>query len=126
MAVRIRLKRAGRRHLPFYHIAIFDVRQRRDGAAIERIGSYDPTNKTQDKQVLVDVERAGYWLSQGASPSDTVMSILKKAGCTLPEAAKVAEKRTRKPSKKAAGVKVRTKRRTSNSKTRAAKKNKTE
>ena len=116
MAVRIRLKRAGRKHIPFYHIVVHDIRQKRDGAAIERLGFYDPANKDDAKQILVNVERAAFWLSQGALPSDTATMILKKAGCALPEAKKVSPKRDRKPRKAAAGVKPRTKKRTANSK----------
>ena len=123
MAVRIRLKRAGRKHIPFYHIVVHDIRQKRDGAAIERLGSYDPANKEDAKQIVLDVERAAYWLSKGALPSDTATMVLKKAGCVLPEVKKVvAAKRVRKPRKPAAGVKPRTKKRTANSKLRSDRK----
>ncbi|MBN1256188.1 MAG: 30S ribosomal protein S16 [Planctomycetes bacterium] len=120
MAVRIRLTRAGRRHLPFYHVNIFDIRQRRNGACIERIGFYDPINKDAAAQISVDTEKAAYWLSKGALPSETVASILKKAGVELPERKKKAKTRKAKASKKVRKVKERTKKRTANSKARKA------
>ena len=122
MAVRIRLTRAGRRHLPFYHINIFDIRQRRNGACIERIGYYDPINKNKAAQVSIDTEKAAYWLSQGALPSETVAGILKKAGVELPARKKKTNARKAKAGKKARKVKERTKKRTSNSKDRKLKK----
>lgn len=76
--VSIRLQRHGRKRRPYYHIVAADQRAPRDGRIIERIGSYSPT----DSPVLreVDSERAIYWLKNGAKPSDTVRSILKKEG----------------------------------------------
>lgn len=80
MAVSIRLSRAGRVHLPYYHIAVYNTRTRRDGRPIEEIGLYDPTGKKD--QHRLDAERAKYWLSQGAKPSATVATILKQNGFT--------------------------------------------
>jgi len=90
MAVRLRLKRLGRKGIPFYRICAIDRRTRRDGPAIEEIGHYDPLAKTDDERVKLNVERAKYWLSVGAEPSDTVRDILRKAG--LLEAAPVSER----------------------------------
>ncbi len=78
MAVRIRLKRMGRTHRPFYRIGVFDAHTKRDGKTIEEIGFYDPIAKDEAKQVRVDRDRAMYWLSQGALPSETVASIFKR------------------------------------------------
>ena len=76
MAVRIRLKRIGRRHKPFYRLAAVDSRRPRDNTVIEELGSYDPTNADADRQfVLVE-----YWLGVGAQPSDTVRRLLEKNG----------------------------------------------
>ena len=78
MAVRIRMKRMGRRNRPFYRIGAFDSRTPRDGKAIELLGTYDPLNTDLDQQIAVTGERMVYWLQQGAKPSDTVGSFLKK------------------------------------------------
>ena len=80
MATKIRLTRGGRMHAPFYRIGVFDERTRRDGASIENLGYYNPLARGQDKELEFDVERAKYWLSVGAVPSDTVTSFLKKLG----------------------------------------------
>ena len=82
MAVKIRLKRIGRRNHPFYRVCVFDGRTRRDGAPIEELGSYDPHAKTFAEKVSLKAERAAYWLSVGAQPSETVASLLKHAGVT--------------------------------------------
>jgi len=78
--VRIRLQRMGRRHRPFYRINAIDIRTKRDGKVIEKLGTYDPCHKDEDKQVELKADRAQYWLSVGAQPSDTVAGLLKKAG----------------------------------------------
>ena len=110
MAVRIRLSRAGRTHKPFYHIGVYDIRQRREGAYIERLGYYDPTNKDVDKQVLVDAEKAARWLGEGATPSDTVASLLVKSGVELPKKKGFTKpKRKRSPRREGRKVKERTK-----------------
>lgn len=76
--VSIRLQRHGRKSRPYYHIVAADQRAPRDGRIIERIGSYSPTELPVLREV--DAERAIYWLNNGAKPSDTVRSILKKEG----------------------------------------------
>lgn len=80
MAVRIRLKRIGRKNRPSYRICVFDGRTRRDGTPIEELGSYDPKGKAIDDKVTLDRERALYWLSVGAQPTDTVKSFFRKLG----------------------------------------------
>jgi small subunit ribosomal protein S16 len=121
LATRIRLSRAGRRHSPFYHVCVYDIRQRRDAAYVEKLGFYDPANADTAQQISIDVEKAAEWLSKGATPSETVRGILKKSGVELP-AKKAAKTRERKASTKTRNVKERTKKRTSNSKDRKAKK----
>lgn len=76
--VKLRLKRMGKINKPFYRIVSLDSRKKRDGAYLESIGYYDP--KTDPLTLKVDTDRALYWLSKGAQPSDTVHSLLKKAG----------------------------------------------
>lgn len=80
MAVRLRLKRLGRRHLSFYRLGATDSRTPRDGVLIEELGTYDPNNKDTAAQVKLNAERIEYWLSKGAQPSDTVRNLLKKHG----------------------------------------------
>ena len=80
MAVRIRLKRMGRRNRPFYRIAVFDSRTRRDGASIEEIGYHDTSTSKERSMSEVKVDRARYWISVGARPSLTVHQIFKKNG----------------------------------------------
>ena len=78
MATKIRLKRMGAKKNPFYRIVVADSRAPRDGRFIEEIGSYNPN--VTPAEVRVDVEKAQKWLNTGAQPSDTVRSLLKKAG----------------------------------------------
>jgi small subunit ribosomal protein S16 len=78
MAVHIRLRRAGRKKAPTYRIVVADSRMPRDGKFIEVIGQYAP--RTGEKAVSLKVDRANYWLDNGAQPSDTVRSLLRKAG----------------------------------------------
>lgn len=76
--VRIRLRRMGKKKAPTYRIVVADARSPRDGKFIEIIGNYAPTR--QPKILNVDGDRARYWLSVGAQPSDTVAYLLKKIG----------------------------------------------
>ncbi len=80
MAVKIRLKRTGRKNRPSYRICVFDSRTRRDGAPVEELGSYDPRAVDWEQKVSLDRKRAHYWLSVGAQPSETMASILKRFG----------------------------------------------
>ncbi|HFB39526.1 MAG TPA: 30S ribosomal protein S16 [Oceanithermus sp.] len=82
--VKIRLSRFGARNNPHYRIVVTDSRKRRDGAYIERIGYYDPRKTTPD-WYKVDVERARYWLSVGAKPTETVDRLFKLAGVYEPK-----------------------------------------
>ena len=77
MAVRIRLRRVGTKNVPAYRIVVADGRSPRDGRFIENIGTYNP--QKVENNFKVDLDRANYWVSKGAQPSDTVRSILKKA-----------------------------------------------
>ncbi len=78
--VKIRLTRTGKKHDPHYRIVIADNRRARDGKFIEIIGRYHPTAKVAERQVEVQGDRALYWLHNGAQPTDTVRSILRKQG----------------------------------------------
>ena len=80
MAVRIRLKRVGAKNSPFYRIVVADGRSPRDGKFIEELGSYQPRKAGDNFQLNVD--RAQYWISKGAQPSDTVASFLRRAART--------------------------------------------
>lgn len=78
MPVRIRMKRIGAKNQPVFRIVVADGRSPRDGKCIEELGTYQPRNKGQN--FTLDLERAKYWISKGAQPSDTVASFIKKAG----------------------------------------------
>ena len=85
MAVAIRLRREGSLNNPYYKIVVADQRSPRDGKFIEIIGNYDP--KKAGANSNIDLSRADYWVGQGARPSDTVRSIIKKAKKAVPAAA---------------------------------------
>ncbi len=76
--IKIRLKRMGMKKAPFYRIVVADARAPRDGKFIEEIGFYDPLKEPSVLQL--DEEAAKKWLKNGAQPSDTVRSLLKRAG----------------------------------------------
>ena len=76
--VSIRLSRAGAKKRPFYHLVVTDSRNRRDGRYIERIGYFNPVGREHEENLRVDLERADYWIGQGAQPSERVSSLLKK------------------------------------------------
>jgi small subunit ribosomal protein S16 len=78
MGVRIRLSRMGSNKRPFYRIVVADSRAPRDGRFVEVIGTYNP--RTEPVEVQVNPERLQTWLKQGAEPTDTVRSLLKKKG----------------------------------------------
>jgi small subunit ribosomal protein S16 len=77
MAVSIRLRREGSLNNPYYKVVVADQRSPRDGKFIELIGNYDP--KKADDNSNIDLSRVDYWVKNGAQPSDTVRSIIKKA-----------------------------------------------
>jgi small subunit ribosomal protein S16 len=78
VAVKIRLKRLGKIRAPYYRIVVADSRTKRDGRAIEEIGKYHPTQ--EPSLIDVDSERAQYWLSVGAQPTEPVLALLKVTG----------------------------------------------
>ena len=80
MAVKIRLRRMGKKKAPFYRVIVADSRSPRDGRFIEEIGTYDPN---QDPSVFnIDEEAAKKWLANGAQPTETVGKLFKLAGIT--------------------------------------------
>ena len=82
--VKIRLRRMGAKKNPYYRIVVADSRSPRDGRFIEEIGTYNPL--VSPSEVKVDVERAGYWIKNGAQPTDTVRALLKKASAAQEKA----------------------------------------
>ena len=80
MAVRIRMKKLGRRHRPFFRICAIDGRKPRDGRVIEELGHYDPMVRETDARAILKSERVDYWLSVGAQPSDKVKVLIAKYG----------------------------------------------
>ena len=78
MSVRIRLSRHGKKKAPFYRLVVTDSHSPRDGRFIEILGTYNPI--TTPAEIKVDNERAAYWLSKGATPSDTAKILLQKTG----------------------------------------------
>ncbi len=80
MAVKLRLKRFGRKNRSFFRLNAVDSRSPRDGRVIEELGYYDPHNKDPQAQFKANLDRCRYWLDQGAIPSETVSSLLKRNG----------------------------------------------
>jgi small subunit ribosomal protein S16 len=78
MAVKIRLARHGAKKAPFYRIVVADARSPRDGAFIDRVGTYNP--RTQPSEINMDTEKAQQWLANGAQPTDQVRKLLKISG----------------------------------------------
>jgi small subunit ribosomal protein S16 len=87
MSVKIRMKRVGTKNTPAFRIVVADGRSPRDGKFIEEIGTYNPLK--QGENFTIKLDRAQYWISKGAKPSDTVASFIKKLGktATAPAAA---------------------------------------
>ena len=79
------MKRVGTKNTPVFRIVVADSRSPRDGKFIEEIGTYQPLKTGENFSIKLD--RAQYWISQGAQPSDTVASFIKKAGKAAPAAA---------------------------------------
>jgi small subunit ribosomal protein S16 len=99
MSLKIRLARGGSKHRPYYNVVIADSRFARDGRFIEKIGSYNPLlNKTDEKRIQIDLEKAKAWLAKGAQPTDRVARFLGNAGLVKwehgnnPQAAEPGEK----------------------------------
>lgn len=78
MAVKIRLRRMGKKKSPYYRVVVADSRYPRDGRFIEEIGTYNPL--THPVEINIDVEKAQKWMQNGAQPTDTVRALLKKCG----------------------------------------------
>lgn len=78
MSVKIRMRRMGSKRKPFYRLVVADSRMPRDGRFIEEVGFYNPLSDTDS--VKLDEEKVFAWLQKGAQPSDTVRSLLSKAG----------------------------------------------
>ena len=87
--VKIRLKRQGAKKAPYYRVVVADSRSPRDGRNIEEIGTYDPMAKPA--AIDIDLERAKYWISCGAQPTDTVRGLLKMAEAKQPQQAEPAQ-----------------------------------
>jgi len=81
MAVKIRMKRIGAKNNPVFRIVVADGRSPRDGKFIEELGTYQPLKRGDN--FSLNIERAQYWLSKGAQPSDTVASFIRKAKRTV-------------------------------------------
>ena len=80
MAVRIRMKKLGRRHRPFYRICAMDSRAPRDGRVLEELGTYDPMVPLEDARAVLNGERIQHWLGLGAKPTEKVGVLIKKYG----------------------------------------------
>ena len=78
MAVRIRMKRMGRKHRPYFRIVAIDSRQPADGRTLEDLGTYDPMVKNKDNRVTLKPDRVKYWMSVGALASEKVKALLNK------------------------------------------------
>ncbi len=74
--VKIRLRRMGAKKAPYYRVVVADSRCPRDGRFIEEIGTYDPM--AEGENIKIDLERAKYWISNGAQPTETVRGLLTK------------------------------------------------
>jgi small subunit ribosomal protein S16 len=82
MALKIRLQRRGHRNQPVYKIVVAESTSRRDGKYVEALGNYDPQARGNASELILEVERADYWLAVGAKPTDTVRSLIKRARVT--------------------------------------------
>jgi small subunit ribosomal protein S16 len=80
MAVKLRMSRQGRSNRAFFRVNAIESRSPRDGRVIEELGHYDPIEKDKAKQIVINLDRARYWLDHGAVPSETVSSLLKRSG----------------------------------------------
>lgn len=99
MAVRIRLKKMGRKARPFFRLCAMDAHSPRDGKVIEELGYYDPMVRDTDARAILKSERIDYWLGVGAQPSDKAAILIKKYGTNGTHLAKQQEalSRTRRP-----------------------------
>lgn len=95
MAVRIRMKKMGRTHRPYFRVCAMDQRSPRNGRVIEELGTYDPMCPETDARVTLKADRVDYWIGVGAQPSEKVATLIKKYGTdgTHLEAQKAAVER---------------------------------
>lgn len=77
MALKIRLTKVGSVHQPLYRVVVAEARSRRDGAAVENLGTYCP--RSRGNPINIDLARVEYWLRKGAKPTDTMNAMIKKA-----------------------------------------------
>ncbi|EZP57188.1 MULTISPECIES: 30S ribosomal protein S16 [Sphingomonas] len=113
MALSIRLSRGGSKKRPYYRIVVADARSPRDGKFIEKIGNYNPLlAKDAENRIVLDAERAKYWLSNGAQPTDRVARFLDVAGIreraarSNPNKGKPGEKATERAEERAEKLKA--------------------
>ncbi len=92
MAVKMRLTRMGSKKAPTYRVVVCDARKSRDGEYIESVGHYIPTRDVPE--VVINADRAKYWLGQGVQPTETVKSLLVKAG-VIEKSEKLSPARTK-------------------------------
>lgn len=83
MAVKLRLKRVGRKHQPSFRLAAMESRNPRDGRVLEELGFYNPASNDPAGQLKLNVERIRYWLSVGAQPTETVRHLLRRGGIAV-------------------------------------------
>jgi small subunit ribosomal protein S16 len=95
MAVKLRMKRMGRTNRAEFRIVAADARSPRDGSIIENLGIYHPLERDAAKVLRMDEDRIKYWLSVGAQPSETLVSIFKKRGIRIPWVDREVEKRAK-------------------------------
>lgn len=104
MAVAIRMKRGGRTHRPHYRIEAIERRNARNGRSLEVLGTYNPFDPVQERQVQLKVDRIQHWIDQGARPSDTVASFLRKVDVNWkPKTSRRAKQRAKKRAAKQQG-----------------------
>jgi small subunit ribosomal protein S16 len=89
--VKIRLQKLGRRNRAFFRIVVSDVRTKRQGAYLEKLGQYDPVESVEAKQLGINMERYNHWVSQGAQATDAVKNLISKFGGHAPAAAAPAK-----------------------------------
>jgi small subunit ribosomal protein S16 len=97
LAIKLRLTRRGRKNKPYYRLVVADSRSPRDGRFIDMVGVYHPLEKDAEVGLKIDEAKALKWLHEGAAPSDTVRSLLRKKGIMKKfHEAKVAAKKAEK------------------------------
>lgn len=104
MAVVLRMKRTGRKNRPSYRISATDSRNARDGRTLETLGHYDPASPVEALRLKLVPERIRHWLGQGAKPSETVASILRRNG--IPLSTRLPKERDRSGRKKPSQAKL--------------------